>query len=640
MKPGVKWWVLIVPVVLFSVAGTLGAATRPKFKPSGSVDAGVGRYVVTLAEDTVADDLGALKRELAALYGGQLEANTSSDGQQFFSVSMMPSRARLLSTDHRVSEVAEVSLTTTASTPPETPAVDLLSAASPRRFTLQPSGFGDNGPSGTYTYDGAGNITAIGADTYRYDTAQRLVSSVTRGVQEDYSYDAFGNRKSATGAVNCLGQTTCAQTVTLDSNTNHLTMINGAAVTYDDAGNIKTIAATSGNPGATYTYDGTGMMTEASVGSDDRQFIYTAGDERIAVKQGTSWSWTVRDLSGKVLREFTSLETGPNFAMTNWQWTKDYIWRDGLLLATTTSTGTLHYHLDHLGTPRLVTDANGVKVAEHAYYPFGAEINLTPHEAPEEAMKFTGHERDTVSGDGHTLDYMHARYYSPPIGRFSSVDPVLGKSHDPQTWNRYAYVGNNPITYNDPNGKERPFNPSHFDWTAFNRDVTTALKFLSTPQGKALAVQVVLALVVHNVASAPTSASAPIPVTEAPLPSVLSPPEVLPNGGLPSTLRYTQPGETFIRYESGNPAFSKISSNGNVAPGTYAAPASDGVVPVSGRAGAYNLPSPEIPRSQVFQLQPAAGTPIIGPRPVAGGTGNEVIFPAGGQCTVTTLGSQ
>src|SRR4051812_47340004 len=447
---------LLVYVVLFSGFTTLGAATRPKFQPSGSGDAGIGRYVVTLAQDTVGDDLGALKRELALTYGARLEANFSSDVQQFV-VTMLPARARLLSADPRVSEVAEVPLTTTVAGSPETPAVGLPSAPSPRRFKPQPSGFGDNGQSGTYTYDGAGNITAIGADTYRYDTAQRLVRSVTRGVQEDYSYDAFGNRKSATGAVNCLGQTTCAQTVTVDSNTNHLTTINAAAVTYDDAGNIKTIAAISGSPGAAYTYDGTGMMTEATVGSDDRQFLYIADDERIAVRQGASWTWTVRDLGGKVLREFTSLETGPNLAMTNWQWAKDYIWRDGLLLATVTPNGTLHYHLDHLGTPRLVTDSNGVKVAEHAYYPFGAEIALTPHETPEEAMKFTGHERDIVAGDGHTLDYMHARYDNASLGRFLSVDPSLDLKRaltNPQSWNRYSYALNSPLNYTDPTGRD------------------------------------------------------------------------------------------------------------------------------------------------------------------------------------------
>jgi RHS repeat-associated protein len=451
---------LLVYVLLLVDVVTISAAAGPKFQPFGPGDPGIGRYLVTLADDP-SEDIAAMKRDLALLYGARLEADGYSGVRQF-TVTMIPARARLLSADPRVIAVADVPMT------PEAPPVDPASVSPAGRFTPQPSGFGDSGQSGTYTYDGSGNITAIGADTYVYDTAQRLVRSVTRGVEEVYTYDAFGNRKSATGAINCLGQTTCSQPVTVDSTTNHLTTINGAAVAYDAAGNIATI---SGSPGAVYTYDSAGRMIEATVGSDDRQFFYTADDERIAVKQGVSWTWTVRDLSGKVLREFTSMETGgPNFAMTNWQWTKDYVWRDGLLLATTTPAGTLHYHLDHLGTPRLVTDNNGVKVAEHAYYPFGAEINLTPHETPEEAMKFTGHERDIVAGDGHTLDYMHARYYNPTVGRFLIVDPgqfwqvrsddtagqekLRRQLQKPQVWNRYAYVSNSPINATDPDGRE------------------------------------------------------------------------------------------------------------------------------------------------------------------------------------------
>jgi hypothetical protein len=96
-----------------------------------------------------------------------------------------------------------------------------------------------------------------------------------------------------------------------------------------------------------------------------------------------------------------------------------------------------------------------------------------------------------------------------------------------------------------------------------------------------------------------------------------------------STYRVTQEGETFIRYESDNPAFTRITPSGGVTPGTFAAPASDGIIPVADRVPTYNLPSPEIPRPNVNILTPPAGTPIIGPRPVVGGPGNEVIFPMG-----------
>jgi hypothetical protein len=239
---------------------------------------------------------------------------------------------------------------------------------------------------------------------------------------------------------------------------------------------------------------------------------------------------------------------------------------------------------------------------------------------------------------------MHARFEIGTMGRFLSVDPGGYHIDQPQSWNRYAYVGNNPITYSDPTGSERPWRPSTLPSPEYARQNTAALVAAAKSVGRVLdkALPVTMDIIViggmfAKFAETGEGSLAEAEKLEADTGVLIEEAETALKDE--STLRYTEPGETFIRYESGDPAFSKISPNGNVAPGTYAAPASDGVVPVLDRAGAYNLPNPEIPRTQVFQLQPAAGTPIFGPRPVVGGTGNEVIFPDGAQCTVTTLGS-
>ena len=53
--------------------------------------------------------------------------------------------------------------------------------------------------SGTFTYDGAGNITFAGTDAYVYDELGRLTSGTAdfqrTGAfkQQSYTYDAFGN---------------------------------------------------------------------------------------------------------------------------------------------------------------------------------------------------------------------------------------------------------------------------------------------------------------------------------------------------------------------------------------------------------------------------------------------------------------
>jgi len=51
---------------------------------------------------------------------------------------------------------------------------------------------------------------------------------------------------------------------------------------------------------------------------------------------------------------------------------------------------------------------------------------------------------------------MLARYYSSGLGRFLSPDPSNNESdpENPQSWNRYTYVLNNPLRYTDPDGLE------------------------------------------------------------------------------------------------------------------------------------------------------------------------------------------
>jgi RHS repeat-associated protein len=62
----------------------------------------------------------------------------------------------------------------------------------------------------------------------------------------------------------------------------------------------------------------------------------------------------------------------------------------------------------------------------------------------------TQKERDVETG----LDYFRARYYSSNLGRFTSPDVPFADQWeaDPQSWNRYAYVGNNPTNAIDPLG--------------------------------------------------------------------------------------------------------------------------------------------------------------------------------------------
>ncbi|MGA9753077.1 MAG: RHS repeat-associated core domain-containing protein [Acidobacteriota bacterium] len=102
------------------------------------------------------------------------------------------------------------------------------------------------------------------------------------------------------------------------------------------------------------------------------------------------------------------------------------------------------YAWDHLGTVRLVMNAQGGLLSQHDFEPYGVELT-TPSG---EVFQFTGQERDTNTG----FDYMHYRFYTSTMGRFMRPDNVSGSPLNPQDWNLYSYVHGNPVNFNDPTG--------------------------------------------------------------------------------------------------------------------------------------------------------------------------------------------
>lgn len=301
--------------------------------------------------------------------------------------------------------------------------------------------------TGTYVYDGAGNVKSIGTDQYRYDGRSRVLSG-TAGPDHSQSatYDAWGNIRTMTtdGTTLTFGVNAATNrlTVQVDPVTGQPYNVFG---TYDAAGRLLNAAGI----GNSFVYDGNDTVTRTTVDNTTKVHLYTVDDERIAsvtIAGGveTRSDWTLRDQTGRVVRR---LERNG----AQWTWKEDYIYAGQRLHAAEVDTPArvLHFFSDHLGSPRLITGNGGAKVSLHTYFPFGAEVTAPGQD--NEKLKFTGHERDSA-----TLDYMHARYYAVTWGRFISVDPEVGSvdRRRSQNWNRYAYAENNPVANVDPDGRQ------------------------------------------------------------------------------------------------------------------------------------------------------------------------------------------
>lgn len=112
--------------------------------------------------------------------------------------------------------------------------------------------------------------------------------------------------------------------------------------------------------------------------------------------------------------------------------------------------GTHFFHHDHLGSTSLVTDATGKEIAYAQHLPFG-ELDVQGSSGADLYRdKFTGKEWDNDA----RLYYYDARYYDPATGTFAQADSEMFGSTAglPTDLNRFAYAGNNPISYNDPSG--------------------------------------------------------------------------------------------------------------------------------------------------------------------------------------------
>lgn len=267
--------------------------------------------------------------------------------------------------------------------------------------------------------------------TYSYDDLARI-SGVGCGSTwaQSFSYDPFGNTSKS-------GNSTWQPLYTASKNQYQSGWNN---ISYDNNGNLLYDAATlhsyqwdaygqvSSIDGNAIIYDALGRQVEYANGT--YQAVYQpASPFRIAVMSGQNLNYAQVPLPG-----------GAN-ALYN----SSGLW--------------LYVHPDWLNSARLYTTPNNHTVnTDNAYAPFGENYAKTGGSA----LNFTGAGADTASG---LYDFWF-RKYSPSQSRWISPDPAGLAAVDPtnpQTWNRYAYVVNNPVSNTDPLGLECVWDNGSYD---------------------------------------------------------------------------------------------------------------------------------------------------------------------------------
>jgi len=120
---------------------------------------------------------------------------------------------------------------------------------------------------------------------------------------------------------------------------------------------------------------------------------------------------------------------------------------DASKTVTTNYFGNKVYVNNHLGSHRIVMDANGTVKQVNSYYPSGASMAERRTDQGVQPYKFGNKELDrTNTMDSYDFE---ARTYDPTLMRFTRTDPMAEKYYSMST---FAYAGNNPVSRIDPSG--------------------------------------------------------------------------------------------------------------------------------------------------------------------------------------------
>ena len=315
----------------------------------------------------------------------------------------------------------------------------------------------------SYLFDEMGNLTqrqdnnAGVTENVFPDSLYRLDHTVG-DTNTQMSYDSMG--RIATWAA--YGNST---------NVNNFTTPQSGCTYYSDHAQPHAVRqGTQGSwPPSSFCYDANGNLTTASSGgSSFLTLSWTSFNQPSSITGSPSSSEFFYDASHQRYKQIASYSGSPE--------TTYYV--GGLLEKMINSSGTYYRHYipagtntvvytrqlagtnstyyltkDHLGSTADITDSTGTSLVSEKFSALGWNENTGTQEntmATVSRHEYTGHEG--LDNAGLWLVNMNGRIYVPSGSMFLSPDPNIPDAGNTQSFNRYSYVNNNPLSYIDPSG--------------------------------------------------------------------------------------------------------------------------------------------------------------------------------------------
>ncbi|HEU0291238.1 MAG TPA: RHS repeat-associated core domain-containing protein [Anaerolineales bacterium] len=247
-----------------------------------------------------------------------------------------------------------------------------------------------------------------------------------------YTYDAVGNRETQQKSV--LGFVTNDTYVYDDAN--RLTSVNGVTYAWDNNGNLKKDSVNA------YEYDFANRLVKTCQDTSSNGICDT-GETVLASYVYNGLNDRLQETVSGVTTTFTmDLNTGLTQALSDG--THTYVYGVGRI-AQATATGTEYFLGDALGSVRQMTNTSGAITYARAYDPYG--VVTSTDGSSQSSYAYTGE----YASQG--LVYLRARYYASGMGRFLTRDTWGGNMSSPMSYNKWNYVGSNPINRTDPTGQ-------------------------------------------------------------------------------------------------------------------------------------------------------------------------------------------